>query len=119
MPVDNRPGGSYRSRSGSFGQAGIVRKVVAHPFAFGIGSGVVGGAVAALRVKKVSIEANLITAGVIAISEALLADRRDQALPVFIYTALGVVLGMAPFTRWDPMTTAWIERTGRPVRVAV
>lgn len=117
--MDNRRYGGYRSRQGSLGEAGIVRKIIAHPFSFGVGSGVIGGLVAAVRAKQVSIEANLITALVIGISEAMLAERRDQAIPIMVHTMLGVVLGMAPFTRWAPDRSAWIERGVRPVPVPI
>jgi len=74
-----------------------AKRASQNQFIFGIVSGLVAGGVAAARKKPLSIKANLVTAVVIGVGEGVLTrEGWDSRLAVL--TALGVALGMAPFT---------------------
>jgi len=115
--------GSYAvrrwSRTGRWGFRGAprplsVRSVVTHPLTFGTVAGVSNGLLATARNKPVSLLATLVTAGVIGVSEAVLAGDKSRMLQVGIYSMLGSMLGLAPFTRFDARERALVERSSVP-----
>jgi hypothetical protein len=92
------------------GQSKVFSAIASHPITFGIGSGLVGGSVAAIRNKPVTLFANAVTALVVGISEGALVPDPKKAVETALLTMLGVTAGMAPFTRIDPEQRALVER---------
>lgn len=85
------------------------QRVAGHPFTFGTGAGLVAGTLAAVREKKVSLLANVVTAMVVGIAEGLLVEDPKRTVSTALFAALGHTLGMAPFTRWQASRPALIE----------
>jgi len=102
-----------RAKSRSGGRLGSVSSVISdvtkHPAVFGAGAGIANGMLATVRGKPMSVAANLVTASVIGISEGMLSDQPQNAVPIALLSAIGAATGMAAFTRWNPEARALLE----------
>lgn len=98
-----------RGQKASGLRGSLVSELVSHPGVFGAGAGLANGVIATVRAKPMSVTANLVTAGVIGVSEGMLSDKPENAVPIAILSALGAIAGMAPFTRWSPDHRALLE----------
>lgn len=98
-------------------QPSLLSQVAAHPMVFAIGVGVANGVLAAVRDKPVSTRAATATAAVLAAGEVVLvmdlpeAERPDLS-KFALHTAIGVMLGMAPFVTWTPGEPSMVKRMG-------
>lgn len=91
----------------TFDEIPDLRKAAAHPAIFGLGVGVVNGALAKMRDKPVTVRGALATAVVLALGEAVLAwdettEARDgrPAAWIGVLSGMGVMAGLALFTDW-------------------
>lgn len=116
-------GASYllqRRRRRTLGSATLASRIATHPFTFGAAAGLANGVLAAARNKPVSMLAHVVTVLVIGISEGILVydpargRGANEAAYVAGLSALGATAGLAPFTRWDAHTRAWLERQTAP-----
>lgn len=94
-----------------------MSQVAANPLVFAIGIGIANGVLAAVRNKPVSQRALWATAAVLAAGETILvldepAEHRPDLLHFAGMTALGVFLGLAPFTSWTAGEKSAIQKTG-------
>jgi hypothetical protein len=96
------------------GLAGVL-DLVEHPAALGVAVGIANGILAAVRQKPMSVTANLITATVVGISEAVLIPDKSRMVSVGLLSAIGAIAGMAAFTRIDPKERAFIESSATPL----
>jgi len=92
-------------------------QVAQNPVVFATGVGVANGVLAAARDKPVSLQAAIVTAGVIAAGEvALVLDVPEYSKPamgaLFGYSVLGTFIGLAPFISWKPGQKSWLQQAG-------
>jgi len=98
-------------------RAPLAKSIVTHPAVFGMMAGVSNGVLATARNKPVSLLATLVTASVIGISEAVLAEDRSKLLETGIYSLMGSMVGLAPFTRFSASERALVERSTVPAPI--
>lgn len=88
---------------------------MANPLVMAIGIGVITGVIAAARSKPISQRALYITTVVTAIGEtALILDEPEDKRPDLAkfagLSAIGVLIGLAPFTSWKQGDKSWIQQ---------
>lgn len=98
-------------------EPGLVAQIAANPIVFAIGIGVANGVLAAVRNKPVSQRALWATAAVLAVGETILVlDEPEEERPDLWKfagsTALGVFIGLAPFTSWKAGQKSLIQQGG-------
>jgi hypothetical protein len=94
--------------------AGVL-ELVEHPAALGVAVGIANGVLAAVREKPMSVTANLVTAAVVGISEAVLVPDESRRVSVGLLSAIGAAAGMAAFTRFDPKKRAILESSSTAI----
>lgn len=101
-------------------QPSFVEQVMANPLIMAIGIGVTTGVIAVARGKQISQRALYITTVVTAIGETALIldepeDKRPNLWSFAALSAVGVLIGLVPFTSWNPGDKSLIQKAGEGI----